>query len=55
MLSTVQAVVLRGRGCCWLSAERGDVRRVNQVSALLDEADGLFVSENHFLHPLDSE
>ena len=40
VLSTVQTVVLRGRGCCWLSAERRDVRRVNQMSALLDEADG---------------
>lgn len=40
MLSIVQTVALRGRGCCWLSAERGDVRRMSQVSVLLDEADG---------------
>ena len=40
VLSTIQTVVLRGRGCCWLSVERGDVRRMNQVSVLLDEADG---------------
>ena len=40
VLSIVQAVVLRGRGCCWLSTERGDVRRMNHVSVLLDEADG---------------
>ena len=40
VLSIVQAVVLRGRGCCWLSTDRGDVRRMNHVSVLLDEADG---------------
>lgn len=40
VLSIVQTVALRGRGCCWLSAERGDVRRMSQVSVLLDEADG---------------
>ena len=26
VLSTIQTVVLRGRGCCWLSVERGDVK-----------------------------
>ena len=41
VLSSVQTVVLRGRGCCWLSVKRGDVSRMNHVSVLLDEADGL--------------
>ena len=40
MLSSVQTVVLRGRGCCWLRVKRGDVSRMNHVSVLLDEADG---------------
>lgn len=44
-------MVSGGRGCAGSVLKRGDVRRVNQVSALLDEADGLLCPKVTFSIP----